>query len=102
MGLCQGSPEMIPFVKQDYMFAAICEELGGLFAICMILICMSMFLLVVNISLRIKKRFYKLIALGLWNRVCLSGISYHWRGYQVYSDDRNYPASGKLWRKFCT
>ena len=65
MGLCQGSPEMIPFVKQDYMFAAICEELGGLFAICMILICMSMFLLVVNISLRIKKRFYKLIALGL-------------------------------------
>ena len=47
------------------MFAAICEELGGLFAICMILICMSMFLLVVNISLRIKKRFYKLIALGL-------------------------------------
>ena len=65
MVLCQGSPEMIPFVKQDYMFAAICEELGGLFAICMILICMSMFLLVVNISLRIKKRFYKLIALGL-------------------------------------
>lgn len=65
MGLCQGSPEMIPFVKQDYMFAAICEELGGLFAICLILICMSMFLLVVNISLRIKKRFYKLIALGL-------------------------------------
>ena len=42
------------FCKQDYMFAAICEELGGLFAICMILICMSMFLLVVNISLRIR------------------------------------------------
>ena len=65
VGLCQGSPELIPFVQQDYMFAAICEELGSLFAICMILVCMSMFLLVVNISLRIKKRFYKLIALGL-------------------------------------
>ena len=65
VGLCQGSPELIPFVQQDYMFAAICEELGGVFAICMILVCMSMFLLVVNISLRIKKRFYKLIALGL-------------------------------------
>lgn len=74
MGLCQGSPEMIPFVKQDYMFAAICEELGGLFAICMILICMSMFLLVVNISLKIKKRFYKLISLGL-------GVEY---GFQVF------------------
>ena len=34
---------------------------------------MSMFLLVVNISLRIKKRFYKLIALG-WEQICLSGI----------------------------
>ena len=65
MGLCQGSPGMIPFVKQDYMFAAICEELGGLFAMCLILICMSMFLLVVNISLQIKKPFYNLIALGL-------------------------------------
>lgn len=65
MGLCQGSPNMIPFVKQDYMFAAICEELGSLFAICMILICMSMFLLVVRITRKIKKRFYKLIALGL-------------------------------------
>lgn len=74
MGLCQGSPEMIPFVKHDYMFAAICEELGGLFAICMILICMSMFLLVVNISLKIKKRFYKLISLGL-------GVEY---GFQVF------------------
>ena len=65
VGLGNGSPELIPFVQQDYMFAAICEELGGLFAICMILVCMSMFLLVVNISYRIKKRFYKLIALGL-------------------------------------
>ena len=65
VGLGNGSPDLIPFVQQDYMFAAICEELGGLFAICMILVCMSMFLLVVNISYRIKKRFYKLIALGL-------------------------------------
>ena len=24
VGLCQGSPELIPFVQQDYMFAAIC------------------------------------------------------------------------------
>lgn len=65
MGLCQGSPNMIPFVKQDYMFAAICEELGGLFAMCLILICMSLFVLVVNISLQIKRPFYKLVALGL-------------------------------------
>ena len=27
-GLCQGSPNAIPFVEQDFMFSAIAEELG--------------------------------------------------------------------------
>ncbi|MCB5712909.1 FtsW/RodA/SpoVE family cell cycle protein [Lactonifactor longoviformis] len=65
MGLCQGAPDSIPVVKQDFIFAAICEELGGIFAMCLILVCMSLFLMVVNISLQIKNPFYKLIALGL-------------------------------------
>lgn len=65
MGLCQGSPDVIPVVKQDFIFAAICEELGGIFAVCLILVCMSLFLMVVNIALQIKNPFYKLIALGL-------------------------------------
>jgi cell division protein FtsW (lipid II flippase) len=65
MGLCQGSPEKIPIVKEDFIFSAICEELGGIFAICLILVCMSFFLMIVNISLQIKNPFYKLIALGL-------------------------------------
>lgn len=65
MGLCQGSPEVIPIVKNDFIFSAICEELGGVFAICLILVCMSFFLMIVNIALKIKNPFYKLIALGL-------------------------------------
>ncbi|MDO4337596.1 MAG: FtsW/RodA/SpoVE family cell cycle protein [Eubacteriales bacterium] len=65
MGLCQGSPEIIPVVKNDFIFSAICEELGGIFGICLILVCMSFFLMIVNIALKIKNRFYKLIALGL-------------------------------------
>lgn len=65
MGLCQGSPEVIPVVKNDFIFSAICEELGGIFAICLILVCMSFFLMIVNIALKIKNPFYKLIALGL-------------------------------------
>ena len=65
MGLYQGSPKSIPVVQEDFVFSAICEELGGAFAICMILICMSFFLMLVNISLQIKNPFYKLIALGL-------------------------------------
>ena len=65
MGLCQGSPESIPVVKNDFIFSAICEELGGIFAICLILVCMNFFLMIVNIALRIINPFYKLIALGL-------------------------------------
>lgn len=65
MGLFQGSPQKIPIVTKDFIFAAICEELGGLFAICMILICMSCFLLIVNISMKMSNPFYKLIAMGL-------------------------------------
>ena len=65
MGLYQGSPKSIPVVQEDFVFSAIFEELGGVFAICMILICMSFFLMLVNISLQIKNPFYKLIALGL-------------------------------------
>ena len=41
------------------------QELGGIFAICLILVCMSFFLMIVNIALRIINPFYKLIALGL-------------------------------------
>ncbi len=65
MGLFQGSPDSIPVADEDFVFSAICEELGGMFAICLILICMSFFLMIVNISLQIKNPFYKLIALGL-------------------------------------
>lgn len=64
-GLCLGSPKTIPLATNDFVFASICEELGGLFAICMILICMSLFLMIVNISMQIQNPFYKLVALGL-------------------------------------
>ena len=65
MGLGEGSPNTIPVVDQDFIFAAICEELGCVFAVCMLLVCMSMFLMIVNISMKMGKPFYKLIALGL-------------------------------------
>lgn len=65
MGLCDGIPNSIPIVVKDFIFAAICEELGAVFAICMLLICMSCYLMIVNISMKMSKPFYKLIAMGL-------------------------------------
>ncbi|MDO5539076.1 MAG: FtsW/RodA/SpoVE family cell cycle protein [Eubacteriales bacterium] len=64
-GLFQGTPGNIPYVEQDFMFAAIAEELGGIFAICLILICMSCYIMFVNIAMRLSNRFYRLVALGL-------------------------------------
>ena len=64
-GLCQGSPGSIPVAAKDFIFAAICEEFGSVFGICLILLCMSVFLLIVTLAVEIHKPFYKLIALGL-------------------------------------
>ncbi len=64
-GLFEGMPTLIPVVDKDFIFAAICEELGGIFAICMLLVCMSCYLMIVNISMKMSKPFYKLIAMGL-------------------------------------
>lgn len=64
-GLLNGSPESIPLVKEDFTFAAICEEMGILFAICLILLCMGLYVVIVNIAMKLNNRFYKLIALGL-------------------------------------
>ncbi|NBK92733.1 FtsW/RodA/SpoVE family cell cycle protein [bacterium 1XD21-13] len=65
MGLNQGTPNKIPVVEEDFMFSAIAEEFGGIFAVCLILICVSCFLMFVNISMQIKNNFYKYTALGL-------------------------------------
>ena len=64
-GLYQGEPNKIPVVVEDFMFSAIAEEFGGAFAICLILICVSCFMMFVNIAMQIKNDFYKYTALGL-------------------------------------
>lgn len=65
VGLYQGSPGKIPVVEQDFIFSAISEEMGGIFALCLIMICISCFLMFLNIAMQMKEQFYKLIALGL-------------------------------------
>ena len=64
-GLSKGAPNTIPVVEQDFVFSAIAEELGGIFALCLILVCVSCFLMFMNISMQVRDNFYKLIATGL-------------------------------------
>lgn len=65
MGLYQGAPETIPVGTSDFIFAAICEELGLVFGFCVILICFSCVLFCLRLAIRINDSFYELIALGL-------------------------------------
>ncbi|MCR5099410.1 MAG: FtsW/RodA/SpoVE family cell cycle protein [Lachnospiraceae bacterium] len=64
-GMYEGMPEKIPVVSKDFVFAAISEEMGGFFALCLIFVYINCFLMFFNISMQIRDRFYKLIALGL-------------------------------------
>ncbi|OYP02110.1 cell division protein FtsW [Lachnotalea glycerini] len=65
MGLYQGIPNTIPVVDQDFIFSAIVEELGGLFGLCVILICISCFVMFMNVAMQAKERFFRMVALGI-------------------------------------
>lgn len=65
MGLYQGMPKKIPVVEKDFVFAAISEELGGIFALCILLICLGCFLQFMMIANRMQASFFKLLAFGL-------------------------------------
>lgn len=65
LGLFKGTPESIPFVEADFIFSAIAEELGIIFAVCVMLICVSCFVMFMNISIRLNDKFYQLVAFGL-------------------------------------
>ena len=45
-GLGQGLPNKIPIVSKDFIIAAISEEMGGIFAVCLIMVCVSCFLMI--------------------------------------------------------
>lgn len=65
LGLGQGMPYKIPVVEKDFIFAAIAEELGILFAVFLIFIYLSCFYMILNIAMCLKDSYYKLVALGL-------------------------------------
>jgi len=65
MGLLQGNPAAIPYVEADFIFSSVCEEFGVVFGICLILVCISCFMTIIAVCLRVSDRFYRLLAYGL-------------------------------------
>lgn len=64
-GLFKGQPDTIPVSETDFIFSAITEEMGVIYALCLILICVSCYVMFLNIAMELRNNFYKLIALGL-------------------------------------
>ena len=64
-GLTLGRPLDIPVVESDFIFSAIAEELGLVFAILLIIICLCVFILFVNVAMKAGNLFTKLIGIGL-------------------------------------
>lgn len=65
LGLFQGAPEDIPKVERDFIFSAVAEEMGLIVALCLIMVCLSCFIMFMNISMRMRDRFYQLVAFGI-------------------------------------
>lgn len=64
-GLCNGMPDKIPVAEKDFMFSAIAEEFGVLFALCIILLTLNCLILMMNIASMCNTLFYRLVAVGL-------------------------------------
>ncbi len=71
LGLLGGSPNSIPIVTTDFIFAAISEEMGGIVAVCIILIYLALIMKVMLQAVSIKEEFAKLLVAGFG---CIIGV----------------------------
>ena len=64
-GLGNGMPYLIPVAESDFIFSALCEELGAVFGLALILIYLSSFIAMQNIAMKLHTPFYKYITFGI-------------------------------------
>lgn len=64
-GIFGGAPTTIPFVEEDLMFSAIAEELGLVFAILLVVICVSTFWTFLYEAMRMENGWRRLVACGI-------------------------------------
>lgn len=63
-GLLAGAPEQIPVVTTDYIFSAVCEELGGLFALGILAIYVQCLILIIRMASTFSEDYYRLVFHG--------------------------------------
>ena len=65
LGLCEGLPNSIPVVDQDFIFSAISEELGAVFAVFLILLSFNVFMIFNKTAISCNDEYYRLLCSGL-------------------------------------
>lgn len=65
VGLYEGMPGSIPIVLKDFIFSAVCEEFGGLFALGLLLIYLSCLLHFLWTATSMTETFHKIVCFGL-------------------------------------
>ena len=71
MGLTGGTPGVIPVAEKDFIFSAMCEELGIIVGCCVLMIMLGILVRFLWISTWMKLTFYKITAFGL---ACVFGV----------------------------
>ena len=111
LGIGQGTPQDIPYVETDFIFAAVTEELGLLFSVSLLVVCVCCFLQMMRIALGSfpgnvqgnalvqQDRFLPPAGVRIWSNVYFPGVSDCGRRNPFYPPHRRDAASGQLWRK---
>jgi len=73
-GINTGNPKYIPAVHTDFIFSAICEEMGIIIGICMVVIYALIILIGMNICLNCKDKTNQLVSLGLTSMTAIQTL----------------------------
>ena len=65
MGLGLGMPRMIPLYHSDFVFAAICEQFGMIFALCLLAVYVLIIMRGISIAMSCRDGFHALLAFGI-------------------------------------
>lgn len=65
LGLTKGNPKAIPFVDTDFVFSAVCEEMGIIVGACIIFISLCTFIMMLKVAILSTDCFYQIAVYGL-------------------------------------
>ena len=73
-GLTRGMEDSIPVIERDFIFSAICEEFGVLFAVGLIILVLLMFSRSIRICLQCKNKFLCLLGSSIAVIICFQSF----------------------------